>query len=119
MVEREPSSRLRDLDARLERARGGGGPGRADADAGERGRGLGFALKVGVELVAALAVGVGAGLLADSWLGTAPWMLVAFFVLGAAAGMMNVYRVMSGMGQGVGYAAGRGRDRKAGGDGRR
>lgn len=117
MVEREPPSRLRDLDARLERARGGGKPGRADA--GERGRGLGFALKVGVELVAALAVGVGAGLLADSWLGTAPWMLVAFFVLGAAAGMMNVYRVMSGMGQGVGYAAERGRDRKAGGNGRR
>lgn len=118
MVEREPPSRLRDLDARLERAREGAAPGRADA-AAERGRGLGFALKVGVELVAALAVGVGVGLLADSWLGTAPWMLVAFFVLGAAAGMMNVYRVMSGMGQGVGYAAERGRERKAGGSGRR
>jgi ATP synthase protein I len=60
-------------------------------------------LKIGIELVSALAVGVGIGLLLDSWLGTGPWMLLLFFVLGAAAGILNVYRTMSGYGYAVGY----------------
>ena len=75
--------------------------------AAERGRGLSLAVRIGAELVAALAVGVGIGLLLDSWLGTAPWMLVAFFVLGAAAGMLNVYRVMERMNRTAGDATGK------------
>jgi len=75
--------------------------------AAERGRGLSLAVRIGAELVAALAVGVGIGLLLDSWLGTAPWMLVAFFVLGAAAGMLNVYRVMERMNRPAGDATGK------------
>ncbi|MCY4230446.1 MAG: AtpZ/AtpI family protein [Alphaproteobacteria bacterium] len=59
--------------------------------------GLGPAMRVGVELVAALGVGVAIGWSLDRWLGTAPWMMVVFFVLGAAAGVMNVYRYMGGM----------------------
>ena len=66
--------------------------------------GLSLAMRIGVELVAALVVGAGIGILLDRWLGTAPWLLVVFFVLGAAAGTLNVYRVMMGMGQAVGYA---------------
>jgi ATP synthase protein I len=65
--------------------------------------GLNLAMRVGVELVAALIVGGGIGYLLDMWLGTKPWLLVVFFVLGAAAGMLNVYRVMNGLGQSVGY----------------
>ncbi len=108
MAEREPPPSLRDLDARLKRARADNSDeDRAAAEARERGRGFSQALKIGVELVAALAVGVGIGLLLDGWLGTAPWLLIVFFVLGAAAGMLNVYRVMSNMSQGVGYAADR------------
>jgi len=49
-------------------------------------------------LVAALIVGVGIGLLLDRWLGTTPWFLIVFFLLGAAAGILNVYRAASGMG---------------------
>lgn len=64
---------------------------------------MSLALRLGVEIVAALIVGVGIGLLLDRWLGTAPWMLLLFFVLGSAAGMMNVYRVMSGQGYAAGY----------------
>ena len=106
MAEPEPPPTLRDLDTRLKRARANDSvKDKAEAEARERGKGLSQALKVGVEVVASLVVGVGIGLLLDNWLETAPWMLIVFFVLGAAAGMLNVYRVMSGMGQGVGYAA--------------
>ena len=42
--------------------------------------------------MAALAVGVGIGWLLDRWLGTLPLFLLIFFFLGAAAGLLNVYR---------------------------
>lgn len=66
-------------------------------------RGLGLAMRLGVEIVAALVIGVGIGLLLDYWLGTTPWLMLVFFVLGSAAGFMNVYRIATGMGQGIGY----------------
>jgi ATP synthase protein I len=69
----------------------------------ERGTGLGFAVRIGVDIVAALIVGVGMGLLLDHWLGTKPWMLIVFFILGAAAGMLNVFRAVSGYGYAAGY----------------
>lgn len=54
---------------------------------------LGF--RAGVEVVSALVVGVVIGLLLDRWLGTGPWLLMLFFVAGAAAGMLNVYRLLN------------------------
>jgi len=69
----------------------------------EQGQGLAFAVRIGVDIVAALIVGVGIGWLLDWWLGTKPWFLLLFFVLGAAAGMMNVFRVAGGLGGQVGY----------------
>lgn len=60
--------------------------------------GLAFALRIAVELVSALAVGMGIGWAVDRWFGTRPWGLVVFFFLGAAAGMLNVYRAVSGSG---------------------
>ena len=51
-----------------------------------------LALRVGVEMVAAAAVGGGLGWLLDHWLGTRPWLLLVFLVLGFAAGMLNAYR---------------------------
>jgi len=53
--------------------------------------GLGF--RISVELLATLAVGTGMGYVLDRWLGTSPWLTLAFFMLGAAAGMRNVIRV--------------------------
>jgi ATP synthase protein I len=41
--------------------------------------------------------------LLDRWLGSSPWLLIVFFVLGAAAGIMNVIRVAKGYGGSVGY----------------
>jgi len=69
----------------------------------EKGQGLAFAMRIGVEIVAALIVGVAIGYFLDRWLGTKPWFLLLFFVLGAAAGFMNVFRVVGGMGGQVGY----------------
>ena len=67
------------------------------------GKSMGPASRIGVELVAALVVSVGVGWLLDRWLGTRPWLMVAFFFIGSAAGMMNVYRVVNGMGLAAGY----------------
>ena len=53
---------------------------------------LGVGFRIGVELVAAIIVGVGMGWLLDWWLGTGPWLLVLFFLLGAAAGMLKAIR---------------------------
>lgn len=60
--------------------------------------GLAFALRIAVELVATLAVGLAIGWALDRWLGTRPWGLVVFFLLGAAAGILNVYRAVGGSG---------------------
>lgn len=55
--------------------------------------GIGF--RAGLEVVSALAVGVVIGLLLDRWLGTRPWLFLLFFVAGAAAGVLNLYRMFS------------------------
>ncbi len=55
---------------------------------------MGVGLRVGVELVAALAVAVLIGWALDRWLGTTPWLLMLFIVLGGAAGVANVWRLM-------------------------
>ncbi|MGE3528382.1 MAG: AtpZ/AtpI family protein [Methyloceanibacter sp.] len=62
-----------------------------------QGGAFGQALRLGVELVAGVAVGgfIGWGL--DRWLGTAPFLMVVFLGLGAAAGIMNVVRTAKRM----------------------
>ena len=53
-----------------------------------------FGFKISTELVAALVVGVGIGLIVDNYLGTKPFGLIIFFIFGAFAGFLNIYRVM-------------------------
>ena len=77
-----PPPSLDDLDAKLRSARGRRPGRKPEADGAARGGALSVALRLGVEIVAALIVGVGIGLLLDRWLGTAPWMLLLFFLLG-------------------------------------
>ena len=104
MDERKPPS-LEDLDARL-RAIQDRVDSRASArttGSGQPMSGMGFAFRVGIELVAALGIGVGIGWFLDSWLGTKPWFLVVFFFFGAAAGVLNVWRAVSGLDSGPGY----------------
>jgi F0F1-type ATP synthase assembly protein I len=55
-------------------------------------RTLGALSTVGFSFVLAIAIGVWVGWMLDKWLGTSPWMFFLFFVLGLAAGVLNVYR---------------------------
>jgi ATP synthase protein I len=91
-------SPLDDLDSRLgairdrqrdEESKETGSPGTREA--------MGYALRIGVELVAGLVVGGGIGWLLDAWLGTGPLLLIVFFFLGAAAGMLNVFRAVKAL----------------------
>ena len=53
---------------------------------------MGNAFKLGTEMVSAVLVGTIIGFILDSWFGTKPWLIIIFFFLGAAAGMLNVIR---------------------------
>ena len=63
----------------------------------KRGSFMGNAFKLGTELVAAVAVGTIIGFILDSWFDTKPWLIIIFFFLGAAAGMLNVIRTANRM----------------------
>ena len=63
----------------------------------KRGSFMGNAFKLGTELVAAVGVGTIIGFILDSWFGTKPWLIIIFFFLGAAAGMLNVIRAANRM----------------------
>lgn len=56
----------------------------------------GMAIRLAMEMVAAIAVSVGLGLWLDSLLGVAPLFMIILLVMGMAAGVMNVYRAVSG-----------------------
>ena len=90
---------LKELGERLAKARDQQGQ---DGDAGSESEkpasSLGWAFRIGVDLVAALIVGVGIGWLLDHTFGTMPLFLVLFFFLGAAAGALNVWRLVARMG---------------------
>ena len=62
-----------------------------------QGAALGQALRLGVELVAGVAVGGFIGWALDRFLGTAPFIMVVFLGLGAAAGILNVVRTAKRM----------------------
>ncbi len=56
--------------------------------------GTSFGIKISTEIVGALIVGVVIGLIVDNYFNTSPIGLIIFFILGAFAGFLNVYRVM-------------------------
>ena len=58
----------------------------------KNGAGIGF--KISTEIIAALVIGVGIGIIVDNYFNTKPFGLIIFFILGALAGFLNVYRVM-------------------------
>ena len=53
---------------------------------------LGKALKISTELVAAVVVGSTIGFLLDSWFDTKPLLIICFFIMGVAAGIINVFK---------------------------
>ena len=58
---------------------------------------IGTAFKLSTELVAAVAVGTIIGFILDSWFDTKPWLIIIFFFLGSAAGILNVIKVAKKM----------------------
>ncbi|MFN4283063.1 MAG: AtpZ/AtpI family protein [Alphaproteobacteria bacterium] len=83
---------LEDLGARIKSARRARDPGAGSGQGGADLSGMGLMLRIGIEMVSAVAVGTGIGWLLDEWLGTRPWLMIPLFLLGSAAGIMNVYR---------------------------
>lgn len=53
---------------------------------------FGTASTLGLHMVSGVLVGGAFGYLLDEWLGTSPWLKIVFFILGVAAGFLNVYR---------------------------
>ena len=68
-----------------------------ESDSEKRGSFLGSAFKLGTELVASVAVGTIIGFILDNWFDTKPWLIIIFFFLGAAAGILNVIRTANRM----------------------
>ena len=87
------SARLQRLGERLARQKGtnredeaGSGSSRSDPSAFARG------FRLSSELVAGVLVGAFLGWALDKWLGSSPWGLIVFLLLGFAAGVINVMR---------------------------
>jgi len=49
---------------------------------------------VGLLLPSSIIVGLFFGYVLDRWLGTAPWLLLVFTVLGAASGLLSLFRAL-------------------------
>jgi ATP synthase protein I len=89
--EAELSSRLRTLEEKLDSRRAE----ERAAEAAQRRQvapGVAQAIRLGGEFVAGVLVGAGLGWLIDLWLGTSPWGLVVFLLLGFVAGVLTVLR---------------------------
>jgi predicted MFS family arabinose efflux permease len=63
--------------------------------AGEALRTAGALSTVGLAFVLALVIGFWLGTVLDGWLGTRPVFTILFFFFGLAAGILNVYRIVS------------------------
>ena len=63
----------------------------------KRGLFMGSAFRLGTELVAAVAVGTIIGFILDNWFDTKPWLIIIFFFLGTAAGILNVIKTANRM----------------------
>ncbi|TCD13417.1 AtpZ/AtpI family protein [Oricola cellulosilytica] len=83
--------RRRSLDAALAARSENSAKGRKDRGSGG-GAGFAQALKLSSEFIAGILVGAGIGYLIDRFVGTSPWGLVIFLLLGFAAGVLNVLR---------------------------
>ena len=99
--EREMRARLDTLKGRLERRatetrqRAAATP----SGGGFGGPGVTLGLQAGGEFVAAILLGGAIGWGLDWLVGTKPWLLIVFFLLGTVAGVKNVIRVTSPKGR--------------------
>ncbi len=100
----DPSPKsLDDLGAQIDRLKAENKPPAARRATDMPASGMGIAFALASHMIAGLAGGAVIGYFLDQWLDTSPWFFVVFFFLGSAAGMLNVYRMVSGMGMALGY----------------
>ncbi len=81
--------RLSELDDDIDQARGR----RTNEESNrQRSSAIGYAFRLAIELVVGVCFGGFVGWLLDKWFETTPIFLLVFFILGLAAGIMNVIR---------------------------
>ena len=68
-----------------------------EKNGGSQAASLGKALKISTELVAAVVVGSTIGFLLDNWFDTKPLLIICFFFIGVAAGILNVFKSAKNM----------------------
>jgi len=86
-----PTDELESLDARLAAARARNAPvDPVRLAGGAMGQGFRFA----VEIVVTTVVGTAIGWQLDRWLGSKPWLLLLFMLLGMAAGFLSLFRAV-------------------------
>jgi ATP synthase protein I len=86
----ELSRRLRELDKRIGERRIDFGENEREEE--PRKPGVAMALRLGADFVAGVVVGAAVGWGFDALLGTSPWGLIVFLLLGFAAGVLSVMR---------------------------
>lgn len=87
-----PTDELDSLEARLAEAKARHAPvSPARMAGGAMGQGFRFA----VEIVVTTVVGSAIGWQLDRWLGTKPWLLLLFMLLGVAAGFLSLFRAVA------------------------
>ena len=92
-----PQSETSDLAKRIQKVQAARAAANAVNDAsGQRdATTLARGLRIGAEFVAAILVGSAIGYLIDMIAGTTPWALLIMFMVGFAAGILNVTRVVA------------------------
>lgn len=88
MNERDQHRSTSDIQSRIDEVR------QSQDDAGQPSAASSKAvgMRIGIDLFSGVVFGVVVGLALDRWLGTAPWLMIVFIVLGTAAGILNVIR---------------------------
>jgi ATP synthase protein I len=94
----DESSKLDDLESRIDQLRRDAGLARDDEPEQTTGpRGYGAGVQIGVELLAGILVGGFIGYWLDRWLDTWPIFFMVMFFAGAGAGMLNAFRYVNRM----------------------
>ena len=88
MDDRDPHRSLKDAKSRIDEVKRS----RSDATKPREPSSHSVGIRVGIDLLVGVAFGIGLGLLLDRWLGTKPWLMIVFMLLGTVAGIRNVIR---------------------------
>lgn len=93
MTSQRPTDDLDDLEARLAEAKRKATPEPAPLQVA--GSAFGQGTRLALELVSGVLVGAGLGYALDRWLGTTPWLMLVFFMLGLYVGFRNLLRAVN------------------------